>query len=68
MALLKPTRNFAHFEKKDQLDGSNILEVIHSEKCASLNDKKLLYQNTLRESKSLWFPSATQICTVSFLP
>ena len=39
-----------HFEKRDQLCSSNISEVSDSEKCGSLNARKLLFQNTLRES------------------
>ena len=67
VAFLKSTWNFAHFEKKDQLDGSNILELINSEKCASLNAKKVLFQNTLRESKCSRVPHTSQVCTESFL-
>ena len=39
-----------HFEKKDQLFSLNISEVSDSEKCGYLNARKLLFQNTLRES------------------
>ena len=39
-----------HFEKKDQLDSLNISEVRDSEKCGYSNVRKLLFQNTLRES------------------
>ena len=39
-----------HFEKKNHLYKLNISEVIHSEKYGYLNDRKLLFQNTLRES------------------
>ena len=44
------TQNFEHFQKKDQLHSFNISEVIDSEKCGYLNARKLLFQNTLRES------------------
>ena len=39
-----------HFEKKGQVYHSNISEVIDSEKYGYLNTRKLLFQNTLRES------------------
>ena len=39
-----------HFEKKDQLDSLNILEVSDNENCGYLNARKLLFQNTLQES------------------
>ena len=34
-------------KKKDHLDGLNILEIIDSGKCTSLNAKILLFQNTI---------------------
>ena len=37
VAFLKSTQNFAHFEKKNELDGWNILEVINCEKSSYLN-------------------------------
>ena len=37
MAILESTQNFAHFEKKDQDNSLNILEVTESEKCGYLN-------------------------------
>ena len=37
-------------KKKNHLYKLNISEVIHSEKYGYLNDRKLLFQNTLRES------------------
>ena len=39
-----------HFEKKGQLYGLNISKVSNSEKSGHLNVRKLLFQNTLRES------------------
>ena len=39
-----------HFEKRDQLCSSNISEVNDSRKCGYLNARKLLFQNTFRES------------------
>ena len=39
-----------HVQKKDQLDSLNISEVIESEKYVYLNDRKLLFQNTLQKS------------------
>ena len=49
-AFLKSKENFPHFEEKDQLHSSNILEVIESEECGYLNATKLLFQNSVRES------------------
>ena len=46
-AFFKSTWNFTYFEKKDQLDGLNILKIIDSRKCTSLNTKILLFQNTI---------------------
>ena len=60
------TWNFAHFQKKDQLDCSNILQIIDSQKCASFNAKKLLFQNTLQEWKCSRVPSTAQTCAASF--
>ena len=39
-----------HFEKKGQLYSLNISEVRDSKKCGYFNDRKLVFQNTLRES------------------
>ena len=43
-----------HFLKKGRPYNLNIFEVIDSEKCGYLNARKLLFQNTLRESTSSW--------------
>ena len=42
-AFLQSTKNFANFEKKDQLQSLNISEVIESEKCGYLNARKHLF-------------------------
>ena len=39
-----------HFEKKGQLYSLNISEVSDFKKCGYFYDRKLLFQNTLRES------------------
>ena len=43
ITFLESTRNFSHFEKKDQLYSLNILEVIDPKKCGYFNDGKLLF-------------------------
>ena len=43
IAFSQSTKNFAHFEKKDQLHSLNIWEIIDSEKCGYLNTRKLLF-------------------------
>ena len=58
---------FAHLEKKDQVDISNIWEVIDSEKCAYFNAKKLFFQNTSWELTCSRVPNTAQISTASFL-
>ena len=54
--------NFAHFSKKHQLHTLNILVVIDSEKCGRLNARKLLFQNTLGESKYSRVTNTGEIC------
>ena len=41
-AVLECTQNFSHFEKKGQLHGLNISEVIDPDKCGYFNATKLL--------------------------
>ena len=60
-------RNDAHFQKKDQLLSLNISEVIHSKKCGYLNARKLLFQNTLRESTCSRDANTAVISTVPLL-
>ena len=67
IAFLKSTWNFAHLEKKDQLDSSNICEVIDSKTYAYLNAKKLLFGNTLLQSTCSRIPNTAQICEASLL-
>ena len=67
ITFFKSTWNFAHLEKKYQLDSSNILEVIDSEKCSCLNAKKLLFQNTLQESTCSRLPKTVPVCAAWFL-
>ena len=50
IAFSESPQNFVHFEKKAQVCKLNISEVIDSEKYGYLNARKLLFQNTLRES------------------
>ena len=64
-AFLKSTENFAYFQEKDQLHSLNILEVIDSERCGYLNARKLLFQNTVREST--WKKIKYQLHTLSIL-
>ena len=45
------------------LDSLTIFEVTDSKICAYLNAKKLLFQNTLRESTCSRVPNTTEICT-----
>ena len=49
IAFFKSTQNFAHFEKKDQLQSLNISEVADHDKCGYFNAPKLLFQNTLHQ-------------------
>ena len=60
-------QNFDHFEREDQLHGLNILEVINSEKCDCLNARKLMFQNTLPESKCSRLPNTAEIYTAARL-
>ena len=64
---LQSRQNFAHFKGKDELHRLNISEVIKYEKCRYLNDRKLLFQNTLRESTCSRVPNIAQICTAALL-
>ena len=50
IAFSQCVQNFVHFERKDQLYNLNISEIIDCEKYGYLNARKLLFQNTLRES------------------
>ena len=59
-------QNFMHVQKKDQLDSLNISEVIESEKYVYLNDRKLLFQNTLQKS-TCWQVLNTAATTVAAL-
>ena len=63
----KSTWNFAHLEKKDHLDRSNILEVIDYEKFAYLNTKRLFSQNTPMESTCSRVPNTAEMSTSSLL-
>ena len=47
MALLKSTRNFAHFQKKVQLHSVNFSKVIDSEECGYWNAKALFSEHPL---------------------
>ena len=67
IAILKCTQFFAHFEKKAQLYRLNSWKVIDSEKCGCLNARKLLFQNTLRESKCPQVPNTGELCRASLL-
>ena len=59
---LESTQNFKHFEKKGQLYSLNSWEVVDSEKCGCLNMQKLLFQNTLWESKCSRDGNIAEIC------
>ena len=65
LKFLKCRKNFAHFQKKDQLHGLNISEVIGSKKCGYLNGRKLPFQNTLRQSTCSRVPNNDKICTAT---
>ena len=67
IAFSKYTWNVAYLEKKDQLDSSNIWEVIDSKKCAYLNAKKPLFQKTHQESTCSRVPKTAQISATSLL-
>ena len=62
IAFLQSIQSFPHFEKKRQLYSLNSWEVIDSEKCGYFNARKLLFQNTLWESKCWREPNTPQIC------
>ena len=59
---------FCAFWKKDQLLTLNTLEAIDSEKYGSFNGRKLLFQNTLRESTGSRVPNTDEICAAALLP
>ena len=61
IAFLESTQNFAHFGKKVLLYSLNSWEVIDYEKSGCLNAWKLLFQNTLRQSKCWRVPNTTEI-------
>ena len=65
IAFLKSTWNFVHLENKDQLDSLYSFKVINSEKCTYLNAKKLLFQNTLRESTCSQVQNTGEIYTTA---
>ena len=50
IAFLKSTSNFEHFEKKDETHNSGISKIVDFESRGYLNIKKVLFQNTLRQS------------------
>ena len=62
IAFFQSTQNFQHFEKKIHLYSLNSWEVIDCEKCGCLNALKLLFQNTLRQSKCWSVPNTAEIC------
>ena len=67
IAILLSTQNFLHFEKTDQLHSVNILEFIEPGKCGYFNGRKLLFQNTFRESTCSQVRNTTATCTAAFL-
>ena len=67
IAFLQSTRNFVHFGTGDELHRLNIWEVIDSEKCGDLNAPKLLFQNTILESKCSGVPNTAEIRTAALL-
>ena len=54
-----------HFEKKDQLDSFNILEVIDSQIYGYLNARKLLFWDTFKESTCSRVPNTAEITTAA---
>ena len=55
-------------KKKDQVHSVNILQVIGSEKCGCLNDRKLLIWNTLQESTFSRVQNTAEIYMAALLP
>ena len=62
IGFLQSTQNFAHFESKGQLYSLNSWEAIDSEKCGCLKAWKLVFQNTLWQSKCGRVPNNAEIC------
>ena len=62
-AVFESAQNFGHSEKKGQLLSLNNSNVILSEKCCYLNARKLLFQNTLRESICSRVPNTAELST-----
>ena len=62
IAFLQSTQSFAHFEKKFKVYSLNSWEVIGSEKCACLNARKQMFQNTLRQWNCSRETNTIEIC------
>ena len=56
-----------HFEKKGRLFSFNALGVTDFEKCGYFNGQKLLFENTLWESRYSGVPNTDEICTAVLL-
>ena len=65
--LLDSTQNFADFQKKGEVHRLIICEVIESQNCVDVNARKLLFNNTLRESMCSPVPNTVEICTEGLL-
>ena len=62
IAFSESRQNFAHFVKKGQLYSLNSKEIIDSENWGSFNGRKLLFQNSLQQSKCWRVPNTAEIC------
>ena len=62
IAFFQSTQNLTHFQKKAQLHSLNSWEAIDFEKCGFLNARKLLFQNTLPQSKCSREVNTGKIC------
>ena len=62
IAFLQSAQNCGHLEKNFELYSLNSWEAIDFKKCGFLNARKLLFQNTLPQSKYSRVLSTAQIC------
>ena len=64
---LQCQQNLIHFDKKSQLCSLNCWEVIDFEECGSLNARKVLFRNTLPQSKCARETNTAEICLAARL-
>ena len=65
---MKPTGNFVHLEKKDQLDSLNIFEVIDSEKCAYWMPKSSCLRTPFGSQCAHWSQTLLKSARQDFYP